>query len=185
MVIGLVVIRITGLSWLDQLFAIGFAVYIILTGLHVFRRSVAGIMDEADLELAAEVIAQLEARRSPAWVDLHNFRMIKRGAVLHIDCHVTLPWYWTLERAHREISELERLIDDGNDREVELFVHVDPCVPASCGICALADCPERKTPTTRRIHWTPETVLVDRKHDATTADGTGSVADVPAPTPDQ
>ena len=66
MVVGLLLIRITGLMWLDQLFAIAFAVYIIYTGLRVFRRSVAGIMDETDLELAATVIAMLEEQPSPA-----------------------------------------------------------------------------------------------------------------------
>ena len=61
MVGGLLLIRLTDLVWLDQLFAIAFACYIMYVGMRVFRRSVAGIMDEADPELAREVIAILEA----------------------------------------------------------------------------------------------------------------------------
>lgn len=166
MVVGLVLIRLTGLLWLDQLFAILFAVYIIITGLRIFRRSVAGIMDEADLDLAAEVISELQAARRPQWVDLHNFRMIKYGTVLHIDCHATLPWYWSLERAHAEIAAMERLVNAREGREVELFIHMDPCIPDSCSICALADCDQRKSPFAKRIDWTLDTVLGNTKHTA-------------------
>ena len=173
MLVGLALIGITGLLWLDQGLAIGFAVYIIITGLRIFRRSVAGIMDEADLGLAAEVIARLESARRPQWVDLHNFRMIKYGSVLHIDCHATLPWYWTLEQAHDEIAAIERLVNaraasgaTSFAREVELFIHMDPCVPASCGVCALADCPHRKAPVQRRIEWNLQSVLGNAKHRA-------------------
>lgn len=170
MVAGLILIRITGLLWLDQLFAILFAVYIIMTGLRIFRRSVAGIMDEADLELAAEVIARLQAARRPQWIDVHNFRMIKYGQVLHIDCHVTLPWYYTLERAHDEISAMERIVNEEEAGQVELFIHMDPCIAASCSICALEACPERSSPWVKHVEWTPETVLGNAKHSAASPD---------------
>lgn len=164
MVCGLVLIRFTGLTWLDQLFAIAFAVYIIYTGLQVFRRSVAGIMDETDMGLAREVIALLEEHRRPQWIDVHNFRMIKYGAVLHIDCHVTLPWYYSLEKAHREIAAIEHLVNDRNAREVELFIHMDPCVPESCAICSVAGCTERKAANQGRLTWSLDTVLDNAKH---------------------
>lgn len=164
MVVGLVLIRLTGLLWLDQLFAILFALYIMFTGLRIFRRSVAGIMDEADLELASTVIARLEGHRRPAWVDVHNFRMIKYGSVLHIDCHVTLPWYYSLEQAHAEIAAIEQLVKEQDGGEVELFIHMDPCIPSSCSVCQLAECAQRKAPFRTRITWTKETVLGNAKH---------------------
>ena len=164
MVAGLILIRITGLLWLDQLFAIVFALYIIITGLRIFRRSVAGIMDEADLDLAATVIAMLEANRRPQWIDVHNFRMIKYGSVLHIDCHVTLPWYHSLEQAHQEITAVEELVNARHDQDVELFIHMDPCIPRSCSICQLAECSVRKAPFKDRITWTLDSVLGNAKH---------------------
>lgn len=164
MLVGLVVIQLTGLLWLDQVFAMAFAVFIIITGLRVFRRSVAGIMDEADLKLAADVIATLEKHRPPQWIDVHNFRMIGYGAVLHIDCHVTLPWYYRLDQAHTEISAIEHLVNELHDREVELFIHMDPCIPTSCAICALENCPERKAAFQRRIKWDAASVLGNAKH---------------------
>lgn len=164
MVLGLVLIRFTGIMWLDQLFAILFALYIILTGLRIFRRSVAGIMDEADLEVAAIVIKLLDEHRRPQWVDMHNFRMIKYGTVLHIDCHVTLPWYFSLEQAHAEISAMEQLVNERHDQEVELFIHMDPCIPTSCAICQVSECRERKAPFQQRVPWSLDTVLDNAKH---------------------
>ncbi|MBL7952111.1 MAG: cation transporter [Flavobacteriales bacterium] len=164
MVLGLLVIHLTSIPWLDSLFAVAFAVYIIITGSRILRRSVAGMMDEADLELAAQVIAVLEKNRKPQWVDVHNFRMIKYGAVLHIDCHVTLPWYYTLEQAHDEISAMERLVNAHCAQEVELFIHMDPCITTSCSICQLGTCPQRKAPCTERITWHLDSVLDNAKH---------------------
>lgn len=167
MIAGLVTIRITEVYWLDGWFAIAFAIHIIATGLRILRRSVAGIMDEADLEQAAQVIAILEEHRQPPWVDVHNFRMIKYGAVLHIDCHVTLPWYYRLEQAHNEIAAMERLVREQCEREVELFIHMDPCVPTSCAICSLETCPERREPMRQRVGWRLDTVAGNAKHGAT------------------
>lgn len=166
MLLGLLVIHFTGLQWLDPLFAMLFALYIMVSGMRIFRRSVAGIMDEADHELAAEVIADIEAHRRPAWVDVHNFRIIKYGAVLHIDCHLTLPWYYTLEQAHAEQAELEELVRKGHAHGVELFVHMDPCIPASCSICILRDCPHRTQPFVKQLPWTLDLALRNAKHTA-------------------
>jgi hypothetical protein len=116
------------------------------------------------MDLAREVIALLEAHRVPAWIDVHNFRMIKYGSVLHIDCHVTLPWYYSLEQAHQEIAAIEHLVNDRNAREVELFIHMDPCIPASCTVCGVAACRERKAPFAERITWTLDTALTNEKH---------------------
>lgn len=164
MIVGLILMKVTGLLWLDQLFAILFAVYIIITGLRVFRRSVAGIMDEADLDTAADVITLLDEQRRPPWIDLHNFRMIKYGSVLHIDCHSTLPWYFTLEEAHHEISTMEKLVNEQSGRVVELFIHMDPCIPKSCSICSMPECPVRKQPRQAHVQWSLDTVLANEKH---------------------
>ena len=166
LVIGLVLIHFTGQQWLDSFFALGFGLFIIHQGLRVVRRAVAGIMDETDMEVAAQVVQVLETRRHSAWVDVHNFRVIKFGRTLHIDCHVTLPWYYPLDKAHDEIAEIERLVNDECDQRVELFIHMDPCVPTSCAICILADCPQRRAPFEHRIAWDLESVLGNQKHTA-------------------
>ncbi|HEX2618021.1 MAG TPA: cation transporter dimerization domain-containing protein, partial [Flavobacteriales bacterium] len=131
----------------------------------VVRRSVAGIMDETDMRVAETLVHLLDEHRHAAWVDLHNFRVIMFGSTLHVDCHVTLPYYYSLEQAHAEISTMDALVNDRSGREVELFIHMDPCVPASCPLCLLAECPVRKAPFVRRLPWTLESALANKKHD--------------------
>ena len=166
LVLGLVVIQLTGLLWLDSLFAIGFAIFIIWQGIRMVRRSVGGIMDETDMAVADELVRIIDTNRRPEWIDIHNFRVIKFGSTLHIDCHVTLPWYFTLERAHDEISELDALVNRNSGREVEFFIHMDPCIPSSCPVCQIMDCPVREAPFVKRIPWTLATVLSNTKHRA-------------------
>lgn len=167
MVFGLLVMQITDLHWLDGPFAIGFALFIVWQGVRVLRRSVSGIMDETDMALAAQLVQLLDRHRQPAWIDIHNFRVIEYGSTLHIDCHVTLPYYYSLEKAHTEISTMDQLLNQTSGREVELFIHMDPCIPASCPICLVADCPVRQAPFTRRIPWTLPFALENKKHDVT------------------
>jgi cation diffusion facilitator family transporter len=163
-VLGLVVIQATGLVWLDSVFALCFALFILWQGVKVVRRSIGGIMDETDMAVAGDLLKIIDGHRRPSWIDLHNFRVIKFGSTLHIDCHVTLPWYFTVEAAHREITELAQLVKHISGREVEFFIHMDPCVPLSCTICEIMDCPVRQAPYVRRIPWTLGTALADKRH---------------------
>lgn len=92
MVCGLVLIHFTGLLWLDQFFAILFALYIIVVGLRVFRRSVAGIMDEADIEQAANVIGRhckSTACRN-GWMCTTPNNQVRRGAAHRLPCDLAL-----------------------------------------------------------------------------------------------
>src|ERR1041384_4189146 len=79
---------------------IGFGIFISIIGLRLLRKAIAGIMDEADTDLLKKIISHLNEHRHPAWVDLHNMRVIKYGNVLHVDCHLTVPWYYNVREAH-------------------------------------------------------------------------------------
>lgn len=163
-IIGLLLLKITGWLWLDATVAIIFAIIILITGYRVMRKSLAGIMDEADLTLLEELIAYLQEHRRAQWTDLHNLRMIQYGNVLHLDGHLTLPWYFNVREAHKEIELLDQLVRNKFGDAVELFVHVDGCESFSCRICALKDCPVRQDLFEQLITWTPENVLQNRKH---------------------
>lgn len=163
-ILGLALIRFTGLIWLDSVTAIIFAFIIIFTGYHILRDSLAGIMDEADKELLQKMLAVLNANRRENWIDLHNLRVIKYGGQLHIDCHLTVPWYLNVVEAHKEVEELGHLIKREFGNVIELFVHTDACLDFSCSICLNADCTVRKRPFEKQIPWTIENVLKDKKH---------------------
>ncbi len=166
LVIGLIVLYFTHLSWLDGALAVFFGGLIFWTGWGVFRRAISGVMDEADIQLVGEVIGVLNLHRRDSWIDAHNLRIIKYGPQLHIDCHVTLPWYFTVREAHEETKLIEATINQAMEDRVETFVHTEPCIPESCSICTLADCPVRQAPLKRKIEWTWQNAIEDSKHTA-------------------
>ena len=163
-IVGLLLIWYTRLGWIDGAVSLLFAFIIIYTGYHILRSSIAGIMDEADLQLLQRMIAYLNARRRDNWIDLHNLRVIKYGGLLHVDCHLTMPWYLNVHEAHREIDALTSLIRTEFGEAMEFFVHSDGCLEFSCPICAKGDCPVRQHPFDQRIEWTMKNVVPNHKH---------------------
>lgn len=162
---GLVLLYFTGYNWIDSAVACLFGVLIIFTGYRIIRSSVAGIMDEADEKLLGRMVEILNANRRENWVDLHNLRVIKYGSVLHVDCHLTVPWYLNVHEAHGEIDALAELIRREFGESLELFVHSDGCLPFSCRICNKVDCKERKNNFEKQISWTLENISKNKKHE--------------------
>ena len=163
-IIGLALIYFTNIWWLDSAVAILFAGVIMFTGYKIIRTSIAGIMDEADEQLIDKLVTTLNAHRSPNWIDLHNLRIIQYGSTLHVDCHITVPWYLNVHEAHNEIDALSALVRKQFGDSIELFVHTDGCLDFSCGICSKADCTVRKHPFEKKIIWTTQNVSSDQKH---------------------
>ncbi len=170
-VIGLVLIKITGKTWLDSLVAMLFAFIILYAGYKIIRSSLAGIMDEIDIELLTKLVKVLNSHRRANWIDLHNLRVIKYGGQLHIDCHMTVPWYLNIHEAHAEIDALIALIKTESGDAIEFFVHTDGCLDFSCHICNKADCPVRKHPFEARVEWTLQNIISNKKHGLPVATG--------------
>lgn len=162
---GLLLLYFTGYKWIDSAVALLFGVYIIFTGYSIVRRSIAGIMDEADTKLLTRLVQLLNSNRKENWVDLHNLRVIKYGSVLHMDCHLTVPWYLNVHEAHREIDTLAELVRKEFGESLELFVHSDGCLPFSCQICNKIDCNVRQHNFVRKIEWTLKNISQNKKHE--------------------
>lgn len=164
-VTGLLLLFFTGLRWIDSVVAMLFGTIIIVTGYRILRQSVAGIMDEADMGILGKMVEILNANRQEDWVDMHNLRVIKYGTVLHVDCHLTVPWYYNVHEAHEEIDFLASLIRKEFGESLELFVHSDGCLPFSCQICKKSNCRERKNNFEKEIKWTLENISKNKKHE--------------------
>ena len=163
-IVGLILISFTHKVWIDGAVAIGFGTFIIYTGYKIIRASLAGIMDEADLELLEKMVDQTEKNRKENWIDIHNLRVIKYGHVLHIDCHLTVPWYLNINQAHKEIDELVVLIQKQFGESIEVFVHSDGCLYSQCSICIKTDCPVRQHSFKQRVDWNLDNALQNEKH---------------------
>lgn len=161
---GLVLIYFTKLSWMDSAVAIIFAFIIMFTGYKIVRTSIAGIMDETDEPLIDKMVTMLNANRRDNWIDLHNLRIIKYGGTMHVDSHLTVPWYLNVNEAHKEIEILSALVKKEFGEAIELFVHTDGCLDFSCSICSKQNCEVRKHPFEKKIEWTAQNTAMDNKH---------------------
>jgi cation diffusion facilitator family transporter len=164
LVVGLLVIHFTKVLFLDSLLSIIMGLYIIYNGYILVRRSVGGLMDESDFKVVKQVITILNENRHNAWIDIHNLRTQSYGHELHIDCHVTLPYYYELNKVHDEISQIDTLINQKGFVRTEFFIHADPCLPQCCHYCRMEACPVRSEIQTKDIAWTPEIVTRNQKH---------------------
>ncbi len=171
-VAGLILILFTKLLWIDSAVAILFSLFIIFTGYKILRTSLAGIMDEADTTLLKKMVQMLNANRRENWIDMHNLRIIKYGSTIHLDCHLTVPWYLNVHEAHKEIDALSNLVKNEYGEAVELFVHSDGCLDFSCRICTKTDCPVRKHAFEKKVEWTMENISRNHKHSLSVASET-------------
>jgi len=152
-IVGLAAVRITGYAPLDPLVAIVIAIHILRTGFGLVRRAFAGLMDEADEELLAELVHALERERKPEWIDVHSLRSFRSGAIHHADMHLVVPRFLDAERLHaidRELRRAVRLGSHPDSASGELLVHFDPCRPRHCPGCPFEPCPVRAAPFVAR-----------------------------------
>lgn len=164
LVLGLLLIYFTGFVWLDSVLSITVGLYICYTGYKLIRKSVAGLMDETDFAVVEEIISVLNKERKPEWIDIHNLRAQKYGHELHLDCHMTLPNYFDLNRVHQEVVLVDKLINEKAGVFTELFIHTDPCLPQCCHYCSMPNCPIRSEPKQLDIEWTMENIIRNKKH---------------------
>lgn len=165
-IIGLLIMLMTHLLWLDKVIAALMSILIIYNGYKIIRESLAGIMDEADMVLLKKFVEILNKNRRENWVDLHNLRVIKYGSTLHIDCHLTVPWYINVHQAHDEVEALGKIITNIFGDTIESFVHTDGCMPFGCPICIKSDCEKRQHPFVQQLEWTLDNTISNTKHNA-------------------
>jgi cation diffusion facilitator family transporter len=162
---GIALIIFTRLIILDSLLSLLFAGIVLYNGFILIRRSVAGLMDEADTTTLHQLANVLNDHKSKNWIDIHNLRVQKYGADMHIDCHLTLPYYLDLKTVHDEVHQLEEVIKDHFTGNVEVFVHVDPCIPVDCcNYCQVKQCPVRQAQFSKPIPWTIKNLSQNQKH---------------------
>lgn len=163
LLISIVLLLITQLTWIDSAASIVFSIFILYNGLQLVRKSLAGLMDETDEIILEQVVETIRSNKKTSWVDVHNLRVQQYGSDLHIDCHLTLPYYWELQKAHEAIHDFENIVKSGHNGETEIFVHADPCLPECCHFCRLSECPVRKHPFRQDIDWDKVNLSINQK----------------------
>ena len=109
-VVGLVLVQLTGWLWLDPVVAIGVAINIVREGARVVWRSIDGLMDKA---LEPEIQARIDqtlARFAENPVRFDDMVTRRAGSRRFLDMHMHVPANWTLGRAASLRGEVEQAL---------------------------------------------------------------------------
>lgn len=165
LIIGLVLYHLTKLPWIDPLLAVLLAVHIMMSGYKLTKESIDRLLDKADFDTIQNVVNSLNKNRKATWIDIHNLRMQRFGNIIHIDCHLTLPFYYALDQVHAEIKNLEADVNKDFQHEVEFFVHTDPCNEEfPCNLCSVEQCAFRKSEHLQTVKWDIKNLMANKKH---------------------
>ena len=155
-VVGLGLVRFTGLAWLDPVVALLVALWLMWTGFKLVRHAAGGLLDEEDPALLNSVLAALQHHLGNGVIRVHHLRAIRSGRFQHVEAHLVVPEFWSVERAHDLSEEVAARTMRDLGAEGEMVFHTDPCHRIYCVVCDLADCPIRREPYRGTIPMTLE-----------------------------
>jgi len=155
-VVGLSLVRITGLAVLDPVVAAVVALNLMWTGMRLIRQAAAGLLDEEDPALLDRLLNVLQPHLSQGVIRVHHLRAISAGRFHHVDAHLVVPEFWSVERSHELAEDLGERVMKELSVEGEMTLHTDPCHRIYCRMCDLDDCPIRREAFTGRPRLTLE-----------------------------
>lgn len=158
-VVGLVLVRLTGVQWIDPLVAALVGVNLAFTGLKLVRYAAGGLLDEEDHELLTKLLAAMNEKMAPGIIRVHNLRAIRAGRYTHVDAHLVVPEFWSVRQAHDATDAFEREVIATGAILGEIVFHNDPCRRVFCAQCDIADCPIRTTAFAGRPQMTIEEIV--------------------------
>lgn len=115
-----------GWEILDPIIAILVAINIVWAGLHLIRRTIAGLMDAAlPEEELAEIINVLERFAASDQITYHALRTRYAGARRFMSVHVLVPGHWSVQQGHDLLEMIEQQIMDKFDN-IDIDTHLEP-----------------------------------------------------------
>jgi cation diffusion facilitator family transporter len=124
--LGLVLLQVTGIEWIDAATALVLAVAIIVAGVRIITRSSRGLVDEAlpqdELDAIRKVIESYGATELAGY---HKLRARRAGSRRYVDLHVQFRDGTTLRRAHQLTHDLQQEIRD-QLRGADVLIHLEP-----------------------------------------------------------
>jgi cation diffusion facilitator family transporter len=148
--LGLGLVKWTGIAWIDPLIALLMAGILAFTGVPIMKSAIGGLIDAADPELLQRALTAFERHRVPGIIRMHHVRAMRNGRHVHLDGHVVVPEFWSVEKSHDVIEDFEKrvLVEAFPGGETEF--HVDPCYRRYCAGCDVEPCPVRQKPFSGR-----------------------------------
>jgi cation diffusion facilitator family transporter len=124
--VGLILIRLTGIASIDSIFAIGVALVIIKAAYDLTRRSVADLIDQSLPEKDEDRIKEIVCEHSSEYAGFHDLKTRRSGPEIFIDLHLVMPGDISVEQSHDLADHLESDLMVEYPRST-VTIHVEPC----------------------------------------------------------
>lgn len=123
---GLILVQVTGATWIDPVVALVVAGAIVYAGVRILSRSTRVLVDEAlpveEQEAIREAVFSMGDRGVAGF---HNLRTRRAGDRRHVDMHVQFRKGTTLEDAHAIAHGLQDAIAS-RLRNADVLIHLEP-----------------------------------------------------------
>jgi cation diffusion facilitator family transporter len=120
--VGLALIMITGINWLDPVVAILVALFIIRESYNLLKRAFTPLLDTA---WGAKEIKELEMTLNKLDVSYHDLRTRLAGNYRFIDLHIQIPEDVSVGNAHHYCDKIENELNN-NYENLTVTIHVEP-----------------------------------------------------------
>ena len=124
--VGLIIIRFTGLAIIDPIIALLVSLVIFKSGYDVMRKSFGGLIDVKLPKDEENIVKAAIMEHIGELVDFHALRTRKAGRQRYIDLHLVMPRNISIEKAHRMCDHLEQDIKS-KLQHASVMIHVEPC----------------------------------------------------------
>ncbi|MBP0444130.1 cation transporter [Roseomonas sp. SSH11] len=124
-IIGVGLVTVTGLLWLDPLLAGVTAVMILFSGWRLLRESVGGLMDEAVHPEDLARIRSLVSAEAMGAIEAHDLRTRRAGRITFVEFHLVVPGAMAVSEAHDICDRIETALKSTLGNAV-ITIHVEP-----------------------------------------------------------
>jgi cation diffusion facilitator family transporter len=122
---GLLLVPLTGWSWLDPVLAAIVAFNILWSGWGLIKESIGGLMDEALPETTLVRVREIIAINAEGALEAHDLRTRHAGRMTFIDFHLVVPGSMSVTDAHDICDRLERALK-AHIEDALITIHVEP-----------------------------------------------------------
>lgn len=124
-IVGVALVGLTGLLWLDPIIGLVVAAQIVYTGLKLVRAAINGLLDVSlPADELATVVGILE-EYAPEGVGYHALRTRQAGSQRFVSFHLLVPGSWSVQEGHEMLEQIERDIRHKLD-PVSINSHLEP-----------------------------------------------------------
>jgi cation diffusion facilitator family transporter len=123
--VGVGLVTLTGILWLDPLLAALTAVNIIFSGWRLLRDSVGGLMDEAVPPATMERIRRIVAEQASGAIEAHDLRSRHAGRHTFLEFHLVVPGDMRVRESHEICDRIEAALKAELEGAI-ITIHVEP-----------------------------------------------------------